>query len=221
MKKRPVIFVGIGLIVTITAVIIGISIYANTREPGADPLSAESETAVETGPFDPAGRWSVTEGSQVGYRVDEVLNGKEVTVVGRTEDVNGEVVVEGTTIISADVEVDVASITTDSTARDEYFANTTMQVSKFPTASFILDTPVEVPDLTSGTGELNASGELTLADKTLPYGITFTIQRIAGELVITGNIPVQFSDFNIEAPNLGFVRVENQGKIEFSLRLIQ
>lgn len=36
---------------------------------------------------------------------------------------------------------------------------------------------------------------------------------------VIGSIPITFADFDVEAPSLGFVTVEDEGSIEFSLQL--
>jgi hypothetical protein len=36
---------------------------------------------------------------------------------------------------------------------------------------------------------------------------------------VIGSVPVTFADFGVEAPSLGFVTVEDEGSIEFSLQL--
>lgn len=50
-----------------------------------------------------------------------MLNGADVTVVGRTEEVTGDVTIADGELSAGTVEVDVASITTDSDRRDSYF----------------------------------------------------------------------------------------------------
>ena len=38
---------------------------------------------------------------------------------------------------------------------------------------------------------------------------------------VVGTIPITFSDYGVEAPDLGFVSVEDTGSIEFSLNALQ
>src|SRR4029453_17277165 len=77
----------------------------------AAPSPSASAAAID--PAELSGSWAVTDGSFAGYRVDEVLNGTDVTVVGRTEEVTGSLTVEGLTLTEAELTVDVASIATD------------------------------------------------------------------------------------------------------------
>ncbi|MGA1352406.1 MAG: YceI family protein, partial [Ilumatobacteraceae bacterium] len=66
----------------------------------SDVTVAPAETLT-----DPSGAWRVAAESLVGYRVDEVLFGQNVTAVGRTNSVTGEVTVEGIQVVSASFEV--------------------------------------------------------------------------------------------------------------------
>lgn len=165
------------------------------------------------------GEWAVQDGSYAGYRVDEVLNGTDVTVVGRTEKVTGSLTVDGLTLTDAVIEVDVASIETDSANRDSYFRDTAMRASTYPTATFRLTEPV-VAAQAPAAGQpqtITASGELTMAGQT--RAVTVDLQAVwngeGGQ--VAGSIPVTFADFGVEAPNLGFVSVEPTGAVEFSL----
>ena len=162
------------------------------------------------------------DGSYAGYRVDEVLNGTDVTVVGRTEKVTGSLTVDGLTLTDAVIEVDVASIETDSASRDNYFRDTAMRAGTYPTATFRLTEPVTAPQAPAAgqPQTITASGELTMAGQT--RAVTVDLQAVwngeGGQ--VAGSIPVTFADFGVEAPNLGFVSVEPTGAVEFSL-LIQ
>jgi polyisoprenoid-binding protein YceI len=147
--------------------------------------------------------------------------GTDVTVTGRTEQVTGELAVSGLTLESASFEVDVASIATDSANRDDYFRTEALRTAEFPTASFVLTEPITV-DAAPAVGEVRtvqATGELTLAGVTKP--VTVELQAVLNGATgqVAGSIPITFADFGVEAPNLGFVSVEPNGTVEFSLVL--
>jgi polyisoprenoid-binding protein YceI len=184
----------------------------------ADP-GATNEAAVAIDPSELSGEWAATDGSFAGYRVDEVLNGTDVTVVGRTEDVTGSFTVEGLTLTAAEITVDVASIETDSSSRDAYFRDSALRTSEHPTATFTLTGPVAAPS-TPAVGEvqsLTATGDLTIAGVTRPVTVELEAVLGDGSGQVAGSIPITFADFGVEAPNLGFVSVEPDGFVEFSL----
>lgn len=182
-------------------------------------LEADAEAGAEAG--DLSGAWTVGTGSYAGYRVDEVLNNTDVTVVGRTDQVTGTLEVDGLTLTAAEFTVDVASIATDSGSRDDYFRSNAMRVDQYPTATFVL-TEAVTTDATPVVGEVQtimATGDLTLAGVT--RSVEFELQAVLnGETgQVAGSIPVTFADYGVEAPNLGFVSVEPDGFVEFSLQL--
>lgn len=183
--------------------------------------SASSRSAASAEASDLSGTWTVADGSFAGYRVDEVLNGTDVTVTGRTDAVTGTLTVDGLSLTDASFEVDVASIATDSGNRDEYFRQNAMRVDEFPTASFVLTQPVTVSTAPK-VGEVQtvqATGELTLAGvtKTVTVELQAVLNGETGQ--VAGAIPITFADYGVEAPNLGFVSVEPQGSVEFSLEI--
>ncbi len=225
--KRIVIVSGIVVVLGGLLAIAGPVIYRDffAPQPAETPLlTAEDSVLSEASgeQLDPAnltGAWRVTDDSEAGYRVDEVLNGTDVTVTGRTTQVTGVFTVEGLTLTSAELTVDVASITTDSSSRDAYFRDTALRVAEYPTATFRLAAPLTgaAAPRVGETVEQELSGELTIAGVT--QRVIFTAQlRTDGESAeIAGQIPITFADFGVTAPNLGFVAVEPTGFVEFDL----
>ena len=228
MQKRTIIIVSIiaGVVVLGgTAAIAGPIVYRDLIVGEAESVptvTAAPSATAGAATIDPAklsGPWVVTDGSYAGYRVDEVLNGTDVTVVGRTEEVTGSLTVEDLTLTAAELTVDVASIATDQEPRDAYFRDTALRTSQFPEATFTLTEPV-IAAATPVIGEvqtLTATGDLTIAG--VIRSVTVELQAVLNEDSgqVAGSIPVTFADFGVEAPNLGFVSVEPDGFVEFSL----
>ncbi|MBF4599880.1 YceI family protein [Frigoribacterium sp. VKM Ac-1396] len=222
MKKNTKIGLGVAaavvVVLGVTAAFAGPVIYRDlvVGEPEAAPTAALTPGSSTLDASQLTGDWSIGDGSTAGYRVDEVLNGTDVTVVGSTDQVSGTITVDGTSITAATIDVDVASIATDSGNRDDYFRGTAMQVNRFPTATFTLTEPIEAAVPSDGeVASVDATGELTM------HGVTKTVSvplqaALSGDGVqVSGSIPVTFSDYGVEAPDLGFVSVEDQGTVEF------
>jgi polyisoprenoid-binding protein YceI len=191
--------------------------------PGAptaslDP-SASAGTASPIAEFD--GAWRVAPGSYAGYRVDEVLNGTDVTVVGRTDEVSGRVEVRDLAVTSAEITVDVASIATDQPNRDAYFRDNALEVAEHPTATFRLTEPVSAASEPEPGDQamVKVAGELTLHGVTRPVTAEVDASFDGGAARVAGTIPITFADFEVEAPSLGFVSVEPEGAVEFLLVL--
>ena len=202
--------------------------YANSNADAAPTIAASAPTSTDTAPAtevnadDLTGTWNIGADSFAGYRVDEVLQGNDVTVTGRTSDVTGELTVDALSLTAATITVDVASIATDESARDAYFRDTAMEVGDFPTATFTLTGPVTLEAPVAGVAQtLSATGDLTMHGVTQPVTVSLqaALTETGGQVV--GSIPVTFSDYGVDAPDLGFVSVEDAGSVEFSLNLAQ
>ncbi|OFI36557.1 hypothetical protein BIU82_13410 [Arthrobacter sp. SW1] len=228
--KRPWILVAVAAIAILAALaaIFGPQLYAQSQGPAPEPLSVSSPspsgsaaapTSPSTGSSNDAGTWNVASGSQAGYRIDEVLNNANVTVVGRTDQVSGTATVSGTQLTAASITVDVASIATDSGNRDNYFRGTVMKAETFPTASFTLTAPVTIPALSSAPAAVDAKGTLELAGQKRDVAAKLQLVRDGAKVSVSGSIDLVLADFGISAPDLGFVKVENTGKVEFLVHL--
>ncbi|PSL08547.1 polyisoprenoid-binding protein YceI [Haloactinopolyspora alba] len=222
-KTRRRILFGLGGFVLLVALVIGGTyVYVNIITGDApDPLALDDtapDGAASGAELD--GTWTVAEGSEAGYRVDEVLNGQDNTVVGRTQDVTGEFTVTDGSLESGRVEVDMTTVTTDSDARDSQFRGPIMMTDEFPTSTFELTEPVPLDEVDgSGRVSLTATGDLTLRDTTRPVEVSVDLQVSDDTVQVAGSAPITFTDFGIEPPDLGFVRVEDSGVVEFLLTL--
>lgn len=222
MRTRTKAAIGVGAAVVVVggvAVIFGPGWYADRAEKAAADEPSLSASAAPAETSESSGTWTVADGSYAGYRVDEVLRGEDVTVTGRTEDVTGEVTLAEGEVTEASIEVKVATIATDSGNRDGYFRENAIEAEEFPTATFELTEPAA---LTDGATEVELVGDLTVHGETK----TVTVDAEVGgdgarELQVVGSVPIVFSDFDVDAPDLGFVRVEESGSVEFSLALVK
>ena len=213
------------------AVAFGPAVYADYANSNADaaptiaaatPSSTSAATSAAVNADDLSGTWSIGADSFAGYRVDEVLQGKDVTVTGRSADVTGDLTVDALSLTAATITVDVASIATDESARDAYFRDTAMEVGQFPTATFTLTEPVTLEAPVAGVAQtVSATGNLTLhgVTKSVTVELQAALTDTGGQVV--GTIPITFSDYSVEAPDLGFVSVEDTGSIEFFLNALQ
>ncbi len=187
--------------------------------PDSTPVSAPTSDAPVTDDGELSGTWSITDGSEVGYRVKEVLGGVDTEGVGRTDAVTGTLTIEGTSIIGAYFEVEVATITSDSTRRDSQFAGPIMETSVHPTASFRLTRPIELAELPAPGNTITAQavGELTLHGVTREVSFEVSARVDNGVVGVLGAIEVLFGDYDIDNPSNAFVTTGDDGLIEFVL----
>jgi polyisoprenoid-binding protein YceI len=193
-----------------------------TATSGSDSDTTSGGTgATEAAVF--SGSWTVTDGSEAGYRVGEVLFGQDTEAVGRTSDVTGSLTIEDTTITAADFEVDMTTVTSDEDRRDGQFQGRIMDTANFPTATFVLTEPIDVGKVPADLEEVTvtATGDLTLRGTT--QSVTFELSgRVNGDNIeINGAIPITFADFGIPDATFGPATVQDHGEIEFLLVLDQ
>lgn len=185
----------------------------------APPLSAApTTTAGEPVAIDVAGTWLVASAdSTVGYRAKEVLGGLETEGAGRTDQVTGTMTVDGTTVTAADFSADMASVTSDSDRRDGQFRGRIMSVDEFPTATFVLTTPIDFGSVPAAGTEVtvDATGELTLRGVTNTVTFPITAKIDNGRIGVLGSIPVRWSDYAIPDPSNSFAQVQDNGLMEF------
>lgn len=222
LSKRSIGFIVGGAVVVvlgITAAVAGPAIYRDLIVGPADDAPSLDVESLAPGTIDEnalAGEWTVTDGSFAGYRVDEVLNGTDVTVTGRTNDVTGTVTTTDSEVTEATITVDVASISTDSGSRDSYFRDTAMRVSENPTATFVLTSPISGDGASlDESATVTGTGVLTLAGVSNEVTVEMTAAVDGTTIRIAGQIPITFSDYGVTAPSLGFVQVEDTGLVEF------
>jgi polyisoprenoid-binding protein YceI len=180
--------------------------------------STSTGTATATGPV--AGTWAVGSGSVVGYRVNEVLLGQSATAVGRTTSVTGHLTIAGTTVTAGAFSVPMATVHSDKSQRDAQFDGRIMDVSRYPTGTFTLTSPIDLAPLPAGgvIKDYTAHGRLTLHGTTRAVTFTLTAERKGSQIEVSGDIPVLFSDYNIQNPSFaGFVTTQDHGLLEFLL----
>ncbi|SDF21123.1 YceI-like domain-containing protein [Blastococcus fimeti] len=219
MRGRIWWIVGGGLALLVLALVAGPLVYAALEDdaPPARSVQAQPEGAPLSAETD--GTWTVAPGSSAGYRVDEVLNGADVTVAGTTEQVSGSVVVEGGSLTSAELTVDMASVATGNERRDSYFRDNVMDVGQYPTATFVVTGPVPLPELTGTPVPVPVTGELTVKGTTREVQAELSVVRTPDGVDASGSVPMTFADHGVDPPNLGFVRVEDAGAVEFLVHL--
>jgi polyisoprenoid-binding protein YceI len=184
-------------------------------------LHAESAPTTEAPDADAGfdGDWVPTTASEFGYRVEEVLAGVNTTAVGRSNEIEGLLTIDGTSATVVDITVQVENITSDDSRRDGQFRGRIMNAAEFPTAEFRITEPIDFGQIPEGDEQVvaTATGELTLRGVTNPVTFDVTAQTTQGRIGVLGSIPVLFEDYGIENPSFGVVATEDNGLVEFVL----
>jgi polyisoprenoid-binding protein YceI len=172
---------------------------APTDDTGAaDGITGTWTIDAESGDFD----FETATGTFAGFRVQEELSGLgSATAVGRTGDVTGELTIDGSTVTDAAFEVDLTTITTNESRRDDRVQDA-LETGEFPTATFTLTEPIELGD-GAGSGEavsVTAVGDLAIHGVTERVEFPMEAQLVDDTVVLVGSIDRALSDFDVEAP---------------------
>ncbi len=197
----------------------------SATEPTTEPAAGSAATEAI------AGTWSVdtsigefsyedSTGTFVGFRVDEELSGiGSATAVGRTPEITGTLVVDGTTVTEVTIEADMTAITTNESRRDDK-VQSALDTTEFPTATFVLTEPIELGDAAASgeTVSVMAAGELTIHGVTTPVTIPLEAQLVDGKIVVVGSLDIVFADYGVSVPSAPVVlSAEDEGVLELQL----
>jgi polyisoprenoid-binding protein YceI len=232
-RYRPLRWVIAGIVVLVVIFVGGPFVYIHFIEgPAPKPLSLPDATKGSkgsTGPTTsparfPVGTWTATSASVLGYRVNEVLFGQNNVAVGRTHSVTGSITLAGTSVSAATFRVQMVTVHSDESQRDNQFDGRIMDVAAYPTASFTLTSPITLGSdaaVTDGsTIKTTATGKVTLRGQTV--GVTFPVSArySGGAIDISGSIPITFAAWDIPNPSFGSaITTDNHGTLEFLLVL--
>lgn len=185
-----------------------------------DTVSGTWVVDSDTGEFD----YESATGSFVGFRIEEELaRVGSTTAVGRTGDITGSVVLDGMTLTSADFEIDLTTITTNESRRDDKVQRA-LNTGQHPNATFKLTEPIDLGDgVTEGKPvKVNATGDLTINGVTKSVEVPLEAQLTGETIVVVGSTDIVFSDFDVEVPSSQMVlSVEDHGTLELQLLLVR
>ena len=227
-RHRWVRWVAAGVILFVGLAVAGPFVYIHFIEGPPKPkltLPKSTRTNPSTAQATSlTGTWNVTTGSRAGYRVQEVLLGQSDTAVGRSSDVSGSLVIDGTVLRSARFSVPLATVISDQGERNAQFDGRIMDVARWPTATFALTSPVpfgRVPAAGKVT-RTRVQGELTMHGVTHTVTVTVSAEVKGASIYVLADATVVFADWRIQNPSIGgFVTTADQGTLEVLLHVVK
>ena len=197
--------------------------------PPALALSSGS-SATASGGF--AGSWTITAGSQAGYRArEQFINQPAPTeAVARTSHVTGGLLVSkaGSSLMVSGihVRVDLSTLQSQDTyatyqvyQRDFFVRTIYLHSDTMPYADFKGDAITLSPAAAPGPVNVTMNGTLTLHGVTKRVTAQLQVQMNGAHVEVVGTIKVDMRDFAIDPPTIGFTRAEPGVTIEFHLLL--
>lgn len=177
-----------------------------------------------------AGTWTVASGSVAGYRVREQLASLSAPsdAVGRTSSVSGSVTITQSgstyTVSAASLTVNVNTLTSDRSMRDQRIHQMGLESDRYPTSTFVLTTPIVLPAAAT-TGQIvnvSATGQLMIHGVTKTVTIPIQARLNGTQIELAGSITFPFSEFGMTPPSIGgFVTVQQNATMEFDVKLAQ
>lgn len=175
---------------------------APTSPPAATPTAAPAQAFR----FEAA-----QERSRVTVRVREQLAGLPAPqdAVLTTSALTGQLVLQsdGTFTPDSKLTVDVTTLRSDDSRRDQFIRRSTLDTSRYPRAEFVptrtsgLATPLPA----SGEWTFTLIGNLTIRDVTKEVSWDATAKRNGGELTGTAKTSFKFGDFGMQLPSAAIV----------------
>ena len=208
------------------------------------PLALSSPTAASapgapTASAAPAGgglsgRWTVSQGSQVGYRVKEQFVGETSTheAVARTSGVTGGFTVQQDSSgwVASAVRFSaqlgglqsVDQVLGRSVSQRDSFVSRSLAVQQYPDAIFEAQSVTVPATIDSGaTIDVTVPGQLTIHGTTRNADATMQLRLLGGQLQAAGSTAITMTDFGITPPQVPFTTSDSQVTIEFQLVLVK
>jgi polyisoprenoid-binding protein YceI len=201
---------------------------ADASVPALPSTTVASSSPLASGGL--AGTWKIDTSigsssdwsdSFVGYRVQEELASIGAnTAVGRTPKVDGTLSIDGTKVTAGTITADLTALKSNDDRRDGQLRRQGLETSQFPTAEFVLASPIDF-GAAPADGQVvsaTAKGRLTLHGVTKDVEIPLKARLSGSTIAVTGSLPIAFADYNITKPSSFVVlTVEDQGTMELQL----
>jgi polyisoprenoid-binding protein YceI len=157
------------------------------------------------------------------YRARETFVNQPAPVeaVGRTNDVEGEIVLDGPGVLRGQVvgmRIDLRTLVSDQTRRDNFIRQNTLQTDQFPYAEFRSTEPAGPGTVAPGQeATFQIKGLMTIKGRERP--ITWEARARLDGTTIVGNARarIKLTDFGLEPPRLAILSVEDDMTWEIGL----
>jgi polyisoprenoid-binding protein YceI len=169
----------------------------------------------------------VPDRSEARYRVREQLVRLNLPndAIGSTRAIEGGVSFDAASRVlpvASRFTIDLASLRSDETRRDNYIRRNTLETDRYPTAVFvpaeIRGLPVPLPQ--AGSATLQLIGDLTIREVTRRLAWEATASFEGAEVSVRARTSFRFEDFGLPVPRVSVVlSVEDTIRLEADLRL--
>jgi polyisoprenoid-binding protein YceI len=165
------------------------------------------------------------EASEVRFILQEDLRGQRIDVIGTTQDVGGDFIVDYVNPGSSEVGqilINARTLTTDNNFRNGALRSDILRSAE-DAYEFITFTPTEIVNLPdssvtmSGEIEFTVTGDLTILDTTLPVSFDVVATVSDNQIAGTGSTVVLWADYGITIPNVpGVANITPEATLEIN-----
>ena len=220
------------IIVLTIIVILGAAIYL-IRPPKSASENIQTNTEVLTPENTPNSNLALyrisQDASKVEFDINEVLGGEDFTVVGQTNQVAGDVLVNKNDIEKSEVgtiRINARTLKTDNPNRDGAISRVILK-SEQDQFEFIEFKPTQIVKIPESSTEdqiaIKITGNLTIAGTTKEITFDGTVDLSSDEkITVSAQTTILYKDFDLTIPEVPFVAsVENQVILKASLTAIR
>ncbi|HEY7466142.1 MAG TPA: YceI family protein [Dehalococcoidia bacterium] len=226
--KKPVVIVGavIALAVVGVAAVIGVWLLRSddpnllTEAPAIPTATSGGADVAPTAAAStnlPAGvrRFVVASGeSSAKYVVEETLRGLPATAVGTTTDVTGEIYLSKDGLykdLPSKFKVDLRTLKTDESQRDNYVRQNVLRTGQFPFAEFVVESISGFPAGYAEGSEISLTlhGTMTVKGQAKPVMFTVKARQAGNTLTATADTQFNMTDFGIQPPEVVLAKAKD------------
>ena len=224
-NQKLIVIGGVAVIVVLALLALVPLFISLVSHPGVktDGIDVDGAKAAST---DVDGEWVVTTKpgknmTSAGFTFYELLPGDERTTSGSTQDVEGEMTIEGGSLTAGEVTVDMGNIVTDKDVRDENVRRKILHTEEYPESTFVLTEPADVSQLPEdgSAGTVTLTGDLTIHGKTNSVTQEFNALRTGDNVIVHADVPINRLDYGVETPEFVAAKIAEDGEINIRLKL--
>jgi polyisoprenoid-binding protein YceI len=162
-------------------------------------------------------------GSEAKYVVRETLRGVVgANAVGTTKTITGDLYLTQTGLATGQVSkfsVDLRTLRTDESRRDDYVRQSVLRTNQFPMAEFVVESLSGFPaSYVEGTEvSMTLTGTMTIRGQSRPLTWQVKARRAGDTLTGIADVTFNMTDFGINPPDVGFARAESGVQLQITI----
>jgi polyisoprenoid-binding protein YceI len=233
--KRPVLLAGglVAFVVLAFAAIVVVQLIRSddpdlaTEAPQITPAAGTTPgLGTDAPPAAAAGgarRFVIVPGeSSAKYVVEETLRGIVTNAVGQTQNITGEIYLTSqglSTEHESKFRVDLRTLRSDESMRDNFIRQTTLQTNRFPFAEFVVQELRGFPSsyVENQQVELTLTGTMTIRGVSRPMTWTVLARQAGNTLTATADTGFNMTDYGIDPPNVAVARARDGVQLQIVL----